>query len=394
MTLSFADARAAVLREVLREVKASSDLEMVPLGDSLSRVLTRDLEADRDLPALDRSVRDGYAVRAQDLPGPIAVTGTVRAGDAQVSLNAGEAFEIMTGAPIPFGADAVLMIEHVTVNGDRITHETVAPGTHISRRAEEAVSGQVLISRGTRLDPSHIAVLATCGQSDVAVFRKPTVAILATGDELVDVEQKPLPHQIRNSNMHALAAQVKRAGGIPRLLAVAPDDRNQTRALIEDGLRSDLLLLSGGVSAGKFDFVESAFADLGAIFHFDRAAIQPGAPVVFGHCRQRPFFGLPGNPASTLVTFEIFARAALNLLAGQSETALPISYGRLTEQFRHKPGLTRFLPAFQDAEGGLTPVRWRGSSDIAAVGRANAFLIAAADREVWDAGDFLPLLWK
>jgi len=390
MTLSFADARAAVLREI----RAHPEPESVALAECAGRVLARDLIADRDFPALDRSVRDGYAVRAQDLPGPIPVTGITRAGDAPGKLSRGEAFEIMTGAPVPYGADAVLMIEHVQLSGQTITHAPVQAGTHISRRAEEALVGQVLVRSGTRLDPSHIAALAACGHATVEVFRKPTVAILSTGDELVAIDRTPLPHQIRNSNTHTLAAQVLRAGGIPRLLAVAPDDRELTRALIEEGLVSDLLLLSGGVSAGKFDFVEAAFADLGATFHFDRAAIQPGAPVVFGHCKERPFFGLPGNPASTLVTFEIFARAALELLSGQRETVLPLCFGRLTEPFRHKPGLTRFLPATVDEQGRLRPVRWRGSSDIAAVGRANAFLIAAADREVWDAGDFLPLLWK
>ncbi len=390
MTLSFAAARAAVLREVT----ARPERETLALAECTGRVLAHDLLADRDFPALDRSVRDGYAVRAQDLPGPIPIIGVTRAGDAPATLKPGSAIEIMTGAPIPAGADAVLMIEQVQLSGQSITHAAVAPGTHISRRAEEAVQGQLLLSAGTRLDPSHIAVLAACGHAAVAVFHKPTVAILATGDELVAIDTTPLPHQIRNSNAYALAAQVLRAGGVPRLVPVAPDDRDKTRALIEEGLADDLLLLSGGVSAGKFDFVENALADLGATFHFDRAAIQPGAPIVFGHCRQRPFFGLPGNPVSTLVTFEIFARAALNLLAGADETALPIAYGRLTEPFRHRPGLTRFLPAYVDAQGGLTPVRWRGSSDMAAVARANAFLIADAEREDWDTGDFLPLLWK
>lgn len=390
MTLSFSDARAAVLREVT----ARPQRETVSLAACMGRVLAQDVLADRDFPALDRSVRDGYAVHAQDLPGPLPVSGTIRAGDAPATLHPGTAVEIMTGAPIPFGADAVVMIEHVVQEGQRITHAPVAPGTHISRRAEEASQGQVLLSKGTRLDPSHIAVLAACGHAEVSVFHRPSVTILATGDELVAIERAPLPHQIRNSNAHALAAQVTRAGGLPRLLPVAPDDRDRTRALIEEGLHDNLLLLSGGVSAGKFDFVEGALADLGATFHFDRAAIQPGAPIVFGHCRQRPFFGLPGNPVSTLVTFEIFARAALDLLAGAGETALPTAYGRLTQPFRHKPGLTRFLPALVDSQGGLTPVRWRGSSDMAAVGRANAFLIADADREAWDTGDFLPLLWK
>ena len=390
MTLSFEDARSMVLRQHYRR----PEIEKVALLEALGRVLAETLSADRDYPPLDRSVRDGYAVRSQDLPGPIVVSQLIRAGDPLADLQPGTAAEIMTGAPIPQGADAVVMVEHASREGDRITHPPVEPGTFISRQGEEARRGQVLIETGTRLDASHIATLATCGYPNVSVFRKPMVAIIATGDELIPIDATPGPHQIRNSNAHALAAQVIRAGGIPKILGVAHDDKDDTRAHIEQGLAADLLLLSGGVSAGKFDFVEDALASLGATFHFDRVKIQPGAPVVFGECRNRPFFGLPGNPVSTLVTFELFARSALELLGGQSESVLRLSYGRLTEPFRHKPGLTRILPATVDGMGALTPVRWHGSSDMPAVARANAFLIAQSEREEWAAGEFLPLIWK
>lgn len=390
MTLSFPDARAAILREIFPHPTPES----VPLAQALNRILALPLTADRDIPALDRSVRDGYAVRAADLPGPLPITATIRAGDPPSTLLPRQAHEIMTGAAIPQGADAVLMVEHALRTADHITHPAVPPGTFISRRAEEAHQGQTLIPAGTRLDPSHIALLASCGHPRVTVFRRPTVSILATGDELVALDSTPLPQQVRNSNAHALATQVQRAAGIPHLLPIAPDDPAQTRALIEQGLQSDLLLLSGGVSAGKFDYVEQALASLGATFHFDRALIQPGAPVVFGHCRRTPFFGLPGNPASTYVTFELFARLALDLLSGQHDPQLPLSYARLTVPYKHKPGLTRFLPAYISPTGDLTPIKWKGSADLASLARANAFLIAEAEREYWNTGDFLPLLWK
>ena len=390
MTLSFEDARIVVLRQCYKK----PGQEQVPLTEALGRVLARPLVADRDYPPIDRSVRDGYAVRAADLPGPISISQLIRAGDPLTDLASGTAAEIMTGAPIPRGADAVLMVEHAGREGDRLTHPRVAPGTFISRQAEEAHSGQMLMEAGTRLDPSHIASLATCGHAVVSVFRKPLVSILATGDELLPIEALPASYQIRNSNAYALAAQVIRAGGTPQILGVARDDRDDTRAHIEQGLSADLLLLSGGVSAGKFDFVEDAFKELDATFHFDRVKIQPGAPVVFGECHARPFFGLPGNPVSTLVTFELFARAALDLLSGQLGSPLPVTYGRLTEAFHHKPGLTRILPALVTGHGDLTPVHWHGSSDMRAVARANAFLIASSDREHWSAGDFLPLIWK
>jgi molybdopterin molybdotransferase len=221
------------------------------------------------------------------------------------------------------------------------------------------------------------------------------VAIVATGDEIVDIAAEPLDFQIRNSNAYSLAAQVRRAGGNPEVLAVAKDDVDDTRALVDRGLASDLLLLSGGVSAGKYDVVERVLAGFGAEFFFDRVLIQPGQPLVFGRASNTFFFGLPGNPASTMVTFEIFARAALELLAGQQYAILPMPLARLTCAFHHKVGLTRFLPARLGAEGAeVTPVPWHGSSDMPALTRANAYLVADAERAEWDAGDLIPVLMK
>ena len=216
---------------------------------------------------------------------------------------------------------------------------------------------------------------------------------MATGDEILEVDEQPADHQIRNSNAWSLAAHVARAGACPHLLPVARDVYDETRELIERGLESDLLLLSGGVSAGKYDIVERVLADLGAEFFFDRVLIQPGQPLVFGQVRGKFFFGLPGNPASTMVTFEVFARAALELLAGQRETALLLSWARLTRDFQQKAGLTRFLPA-RLAAGDITPVAWKGSSDVPSLARANAFLVTDPAREQWQAGEMIRTLPK
>jgi molybdopterin molybdotransferase len=221
------------------------------------------------------------------------------------------------------------------------------------------------------------------------------VAILVTGDELVEPGEQPLEHQIRNSNGHSLAVQVRRAGGLPEVLPVAKDSHTATRALIERGMGHDLLLLSGGVSAGKYDLVEPVLGELGAEFFFDRVLIQPGQPTVFGRLGKLFFFGLPGNPVSTMVTFELFARAALELLEGQSETVLRMALARLTTEFRHRPGLTRFLPARLSSESAeLTPIPWQGSSDVPALARANAWLVAEADRESWQAGELMRVLLR
>jgi molybdopterin molybdotransferase len=300
----------------------------------------------------------------------------------------------MTGAPVPVGADAIVMVEHVTRDGEQIVAPAANPAQFINVQGCEARRGDVVIAAGSRLDYSAVALLATIGITRVPVFCKPKVAILATGDEIVELDQLPSPHQIRNSNVYSLAAQVVRAGGEPAILQVAKDDCDSTRTLIELGLRSDLLLLSGGVSAGKYDLVETVLADLAAEFFFDRVRIQPGQPLVFGRAQDKFVFGLPGNPASTMVTFELFARAALELLGGQAETMLPLTQAPLGADFRHKPGLTRFLPARLSSDGVLRPLPWQGSSDVPSLARSNAYLVADADREHWKAGDLIRVLLK
>lgn len=395
-TLPFFEARQCVIEEV-RALAQAPRLEQVSLAEAAGRILAEDIRADRDYPPLARSIRDGFALLAQDFSGEARVIGEVRAGDRfSGTVNPGEAVEIMTGAPMPAGTDAVIMVEHVRREGDWIsTDKAPKPGDFVNNRGTEAACGSTLLAAGRRIGFAEVAMLATVGQTQIAVYGRPEVAILATGDEIVPVEARPAEHQIRNSNGWSIAAQVRRAGGVPRVLPVAPDEYRRTRELVEDGLTADLLLLSGGVSAGKYDIVEKVLSDLGAEFFFDRVLIQPGQPVVFGRARDHFFFGLPGNPVSTMVTFEIFARAALELLSGQREVSLPILRTRLARDFRHKAGLTRFLPATLSADGAtLTPVAWQGSSDVAAMSRANAWLVADADREEYKAGDEIGVLLK
>ena len=371
--------------------------ETVPLLEADGRVIAECVAADRDYPPFDRSARDGFAVRAADLPGELRIAGEVRAGETFGGrMSAGQAVEIMTGAPLPEGADSVVMIEHVTVSDGRVnTARTLKPGENVTARGSEARLGETLLEPGRRLGFAEIALLATVGRSRVAVFAKPRVAIIATGDEIVEVDEQPREYQIRNSNAQSLAVQVARAGGCPRLLPIARDTYEATREIVEQGLRDDLVLLSGGVSAGKYDVVERVLADFGAEFFFDRVLIQPGQPLVFGRAQGKLFFGLPGNPASTMVTFEVFARAAVEALGGQGAAMLPLLFARLTTDFRQKAGLTRFLPAIVGENGAeVTPVRWQGSGDVPALARANAFLVTEADREEWKAGDWIQVLMK
>jgi molybdopterin molybdotransferase len=392
--LPFRQAREMVLDRV-RPAIPPLETEQVPLLEAAGRVLAGDAIADRDYPQVARSVRDGFAVRAADLPGSLEVIGEVRAGESTpLEVGPRQAIEIMTGAPVPKGADAIVMVEHVVRQGATIvTDRAQQPGDFINPAGSEAKAGTVLIPRGEILTFPRIAMLATIGRSQVSVYRRPEVAIVPTGDEVIPIDATPAAYQVRNSNAYSLAAQVTRCGATPKLLGIARDEYQHTRELIERGLQYDLLLLSGGVSAGKYDIVEAVLADLGAEFFFTRVAIQPGQPLVFGRAAGTFFFGLPGNPASTMVTFEIFARAAVELLAGRTTPALPFTFARLTADFRHKPGLTRFLPAFVDPEGlQVTPIRWQGSSDVPSLARANAFLVVDSARESWSAGELMPVL--
>jgi len=394
--LTFTEARTLVLTKV-RQGRSSPLREDVALEGASGRVLAEDVAADRDIPTMARSVRDGYAVRAIDLPGELEIIGEVRAGERFAgSVGPRQAVEIMTGAPIPEGADAVVMIEHThRANGRMRSDRSAEPHQFINPRGCEAAAHEIVLHAGTRLDYSQIAMLAAFGRSGVSVFRQPVAAIIATGDEIVEVHETPAEFQIRNSNAYSLAAQVARAGGVPRLLPVARDTVEHTREIVKQGLDADLLLLSGGVSAGKYDVVEEVLAGFGADFYFDRVLIQPGQPLVFGHASGKFFFGLPGNPSSTMVTFEIFARAALELLAGQEEVSLHMPLARLTREFHHRIGITRFLPARLTADGDeVTPVNWHGSGDVPALTRANAYLVADPGRAEYARGELIRVLLK
>ena len=391
MALTFEQARDCVMRAVTLAMTP----EPVALLEANGRVLAEQILADRPYPPFHRSARDGFAVRTADVPGELRVIGEVRAGEAfSGAVGPGEAVEIMTGAPLPSGADAVVMIEHVKRSGDRVrVDRAVAVGENFSPRGSEALSGEIVLSAGRRIDFAHVALLAAVGRQHVLAYRQPRVAILPTGDEIVETGEHPSATQIRNSNAASLAVQVGRAGGIPEILPIARDNQESTRALAERGLAADLLLLSGGVSAGKYDIVERVLADLGAEFFFDRVLIQPGQPLVFGRACGKFFFGLPGNPASTMVTCELFARAAIERLQGLINPPLPLTRAKLMRGLRHKSGMTRFLPARLSADGStVEPEPWQGSGDVTALARANAFLVADADREAWDTGDFIRVL--
>ena len=386
------------------------EVEALPLLECSGRVLAEDVKADRDQPPFDRSTRDGFAVRAGEVSAgdSLRVVGQVRAGEKWLggALESGAAIQIMTGAPMPAGADAVVMVEHVERVGDAIRlldGRSLVGGENVVPRGSEARVGAVVIPAGTVMEAAEIALAAACGCASLRVFRRASVAIVATGDELVEVDEVPEEQQIRNSNSYGLAALVAKVGGEAVRLPIAPDRREELEQIIRRARASDLMLLSGGVSMGEYDLVEEVLLSLGAVFFFTGVKMQPGKPVVFGRLPERDgfparfFFGLPGNPISTQVTFHCFVEPMLRALSGEGLREPRFVQATLAEEVAGKPGLMRVLPA-RLTTGRVRPtvklVGWQGSGDLAANARANCYAVLPPERERFLAGDVITILLR
>ena len=403
----FGDALETVLRVGAHVEKTA--VERLPLLDCVGRVLGEDIFADRDQPPFVRSARDGFAVRAAEATAgaDLTVAGLVRAGEAWggSALAPGEAIEIMTGAPVPDGADAVVMVEHVEQSAGRIrmtSGRSVRSGENVVPRGCEARVGDVVLRAGSVMKGAEIALAAACGRGSLDVFCRPRVAIVATGDELVEIDAVPEPQQIRNSNSYGLAALVSEAGGEAVRFPVARDERAALDTTIRAARGCELLLLSGGVSMGKYDLVEEVLRGLGAEFFFTGVKMQPGKPVVFGRLpdadgfRAQFFFGLPGNPVSTQVTFHCFVAPLLRAIGGANMLGPQFVQATLEDDVAAKPGLMRVLPAWLSssrvgAEIKLVP--WQGSGDMAAHARSNCYAVLLPDK-AYSRGDVISMLLR
>jgi molybdopterin molybdotransferase len=383
------------LAVVLRETPAGTD-EAVALEEALFRVLAEEVASDTDLPPFDRAAMDGYALRAVDVAGaPVAldVVGEVRAGQwPELTIGRGQAARIMTGAPVPAGATAVQQVEKTRpLDEFRVTVLASVPeGANVAPRGSEVRAGDVVLESGRVIDPSAIAVLAAAGRARVRVARRPLVAVLVTGDEIVEVTATPRPGHIRNSNGPTLAAQARLAGASVRLLGTAPDRQDVLACSLRDGLSADVLVVSGGVSAGDYDLVEPALLDLGATLLFTGVAIRPGAPLVFGRRGRTLVFGLPGNPVSAQVTFDLFVRPALLKMQGAGVVSRPRVGVELLEGVKNRSGRKSHVPARVRFEGGRLVarlVRSMGSGDLTAHARANALVVIEAGRTQVAAGE-------
>ncbi|MCZ6484423.1 MAG: molybdopterin molybdotransferase MoeA [Acidobacteria bacterium] len=382
------------LQEVLTQVPEPRAIRL-PLRESLGRVLAHPVVADHDLPPFKKSFVDGYAVRSQDVataPVELEVIGTVAAGSqSQPEVKAGQAVQIMTGAAVPPGADAVQMIEKTRSMGAEKVEllEPVVKGANVAAKGNEVRQGDTVLARGRVLGAAETGVLATFGQGEVEVYAAPTVAVIPTGDEIVEVEKKPAFGQIRNSNAHSLWAQCHQLGLDATVFPVTPDDPERTQEAVSQGFQYDLLLLSGGVSMGEYDYVHQALTKEGVNIFLHKAAIKPGKPIVVGRKGDHLIFGLPGNPVSAFVTFELFVRPAVRRWMGFRTHGLQRVWGELVSQTRQKPGRKFFKQARTFWAGDkfrVEPIETKGSADLVAFSRANSFIIMEADVECLQAG--------
>jgi molybdopterin molybdotransferase len=356
-------------------------------------VLTEDVVSRINNPPLDNSAMDGYALIAEDIrsatpenPVKLEVVEEIAAGyTAKGTLKPGQTMRIMTGAPIPPGADAVLMQEDTQKDGNAILCLDKADVAENIRRAGEDVKiGEGVIKKGTTLSPAHIGMLAVIGRSQIAVSQRPTVAILSTGDEILELDETPQGPQIFNSNGHMLAAQIKSAGGIPVYLGIAKDTEKDLMEKFEWALKADIVVSSGGVSVGDYDLVKSSLQKMGQDMLFWKVAMKPGKPLAFGRIGKTPIFGLPGNPVSSFVSFEQFVRPSLRKVLGCSDLSHKTVQAKLTRTINKKPGRLHFLSSivsWTDGEYTVTPAGEQGSGILKSAANANGLLIFPLEAE-------------
>ncbi|HET7710498.1 MAG TPA: gephyrin-like molybdotransferase Glp [Thermoanaerobaculia bacterium] len=398
--LAVEEAQQRVLDEV-----ALLGTENVAFTETLGRVLREDVTAVEDIPQGDNTAMDGYAVRAEDIaaatdeaPVVLQVIEDLPAGaTSAVTVKEGTAVRIMTGALIPRGADTVAHVEITDGGSDRVkVFRPLTSGTNVRRQGEDMRAGAVVLESGTPLGAAEIGVLASVQRSVVRVGRRPSVAILSTGDEIVDVDQPRAAGKVVNSNSYALAALARQSGAVPRLLGIVRDDRDATVAAIQSALESDFIVSSGGVSVGAYDFVKDALDALGAETKFWQVAMKPGKPIVLSRVRERIFFGLPGNPVSCMVSFLLFIAPAIRKAMGQQRNLFPpVVHARLGTGVRSRGDRRNYLRARVSVAGGLLvvdPMPAQGSGVSTSMVQANGLIVMETGITSAEAGETVPVV--
>lgn len=351
--------------------------ERVNIKDSLHRVLAEDVISDVDMPPFDKSSMDGYACKAENLDEPLIIIETIPAGKApEKTVQKGQCSEIMTGAPLPDGADCVIKVEDTFVDDNgKVVFNGKAGKSNIAYQAEDVSKGDILIPKGVFLEPQHIAILAATGYAEPLVAIKPKVAIISTGDEIVEPDQEPGISKIRNSNAYQLLAQVVKAGCSPHYMGIARDDKEITFDMIAKALEEhDLVILTGGISMGQFDFIPGVFEKLGVEVMFQTIAVQPGKPTLFGKLGKKRIFGLPGNPVSAFNTFDLLVKPYLRLSMGSDKGWQMVKLIMGSGYSRKRANRDSFIPV-RIEDGKVFPHNYHGSAHIQALTNADGFIM-------------------
>jgi molybdopterin molybdotransferase len=374
-------------------------VQTIPLVDALQRVIAETITSPRYIPLDDNSAMDGYAVQHSDVegasvdqPAVLDVVDILPAGKPpQCRVESGQTIKIMTGAAMPAGADTVIQVEHTNASDTKVEiYQAPQVGSNLRRRGEDIRLGECVLAKNTRLRPAELGVLASVGKAQVLVHQLPRVAILATGDEIADLGNPDAVNKIINSNSYTLAGQVIEAGGKPLLLGVAPDERNEMSRRIASGLKADVLITSGGVSVGDFDYVRECLDQAGFTAHFWTVAVRPGSPVTFGTVGQTPVFSLPGNPVASMVTFELFVRPALLRMNGSTDLFRPYTNAVLQDEVRKRPGVRTFLRGILSQQNGqdvVTTTGPQGSGILRSMSLANCLIDIPEEVERLQPGD-------
>ncbi len=377
-------------------------IEKVGLIEALGRVLAEDIIAPRDNPPWDNSAMDGFAVRWEDIkqehaiskPVELKIIEEVPAGKvATKSVGRGQAIRIMTGAPLPKGADSVVKVEETESTPDIVRiFKTVERGGNVRPQGEDVKKGECIIAKGTQIRPAEAGMLAILAKSFVPVYQQVRVAILSSGDELADLDERFDEDKIINSNSYGIAAAVQEAGAVPVLLGIARDQPAALKEKIAHGLKADILVLSGGVSMGDYDFTKEVFKELGAEMNFWKLAIRPGQPLAFGRIQRTLAFGLPGNPVSSMVTFEQLVRPAILKMSGHRSYGRPVLQAALQEKFSKRPDRRHFLRGILSREKGVLTVRTtgdQGSGILTSMVKANCLIDVPVEVERLNPGDLV-----
>jgi molybdopterin molybdotransferase len=374
-------------------------LEKVQLLESLGRIIGEDIYAKRDIPPLDNSAMDGYALRFEDIresskdhPVRLEVIEDLPAGFvSKKTIEKGQAIRIMTGAPIPKGADTVVPVEETRKeHGFTFILKAASLGENIRRSGEDVKKGERVISKGDLIRPAEVGMLASVGRSSVLIYQKPLIAILCTGDELVDVDGNLEESKIISSNSYTLAAQVKDCGAVPVQLGIARDRKEEIREKLRQGTRADVLISSAGVSVGDYDFAKDALSDLGMEMAFWQISMKPGKPLAFGTIQGKPVFGLPGNPVSSMISFEEFVRPSLLKMMGHREVLRPVVEAILQEEIRKTAGRRHFIRAFVSFKEGsyfATTTGDQGSGILMSMLKANGLIMIPEAQEIARVGE-------